>query len=365
MKTIPPENEFTEPTDQALLKSLDDEPLVVHQKSKSNKALIIFVHGLGGSRYGEDSTWGNFPKFIYDELPQFDIGLYEFRSLMRRAKFWKSVRLSDEAEVFADIIRDIGSYQTIILVGHSMGGLLCMAAIVHLVDTRQCDVLRRVGGLILMATPQTGSQRVPTLLSYLSKDFRALKPHGEFVRHLQDTLLNSKVILDETRAQAGDILIPTWAVLGDSDYWVDKLSAGLNLPATRKKTVRGTHTEIVKPQSKEFDAYQYVRDRIQEAYVRLHTTVETPFSRQNESLSAFANDSEDNDHQLNERAPVLTSASLTTSPTILQSSTFRAANNINININVIISGRELDGEASASELVKQIKKAIQGAADGE
>ena len=77
---IIPQNKFTQPSDRALLKKLDDEPLVVHEKSESNKGLIIFVHGLCGSRYGENPTWGNFPEFLYDDLPDFNVGLYEYRT---------------------------------------------------------------------------------------------------------------------------------------------------------------------------------------------------------------------------------------------------------------------------------------------
>jgi pimeloyl-ACP methyl ester carboxylesterase len=229
---------------------------------------------LGGSRYGENSTWGNFPEFLYDDLPDFNVGLYEYRTLFRRFKFWESVSLSDEANVFAGIIREIRDYQTIILIGHSMGGLLCMAAIADLINTRQIEVLSRIGGLILMATPQTGSQRVLTFLSWFSKDFFALKPHGDFVTGLHGPLVNNRVVLDDKRAQPGDIVIPTWAVLGASDHWVDKLSAGLHLPDSRKRMVRGSHKAIVKPQSKQSDAYQYVRDRIQEAYLQRQSAAE-------------------------------------------------------------------------------------------
>jgi hypothetical protein len=147
-----------------------------------------------------------------------------------------------------------------------MGGLLCTAAIAELIDTRQEQVLSRVGGLVLMATPQTGSQRVLTFLSWFFEDFHALKPHGEFVRAVCDTLTNNRVVLDDTRAQSGDIVIPTWAVLGTSDHWVDKLSGGLNLPDSRKKIVRGSHTEIVKPRSKQSDAYQFIHDRLKEVW---------------------------------------------------------------------------------------------------
>ncbi len=259
---------YAEPTDPAVVKRLPEEALTIHQRSGDNTSLVIFVHGLGGSRYGQDSTWGMFPQFLFEDTPELDIGLYEYRTLLGRVKFWKSVSLADEAGAFADIIRDLDKYQTIFLIGHSMGGLLCMAANSYLIGSQQKDVLSRIGGLILMATPQTGSQRVPSFLSRFSKDFHALKPHGSFVTDLHSTFVNNRVVLDETRAQSGDILIPTWAVLGTSDRWVDKLSAGLNIPASRRKSVRGTHKEIVKPATKTSDAYAYVRDRIKQVLLR-------------------------------------------------------------------------------------------------
>lgn len=131
----------------------------------------------------------------------------------------------------------------ILLVGHSMGGLLCMGAICYLLNTRQTEALTRLGGLILMATPQTGSQRVPLLLSWFSKDFHALRPHGDFVTRMHETFVHT-LELDESGVIPDKVVIPTWAVLGDSDFWVDRLSAGLLLPAHRKKTVHGSHTVL-------------------------------------------------------------------------------------------------------------------------
>ncbi|MDQ6868170.1 MAG: hypothetical protein M3178_07105 [Pseudomonadota bacterium] len=248
------QEEFEEPSDQA---SLDDEPLVVHQKPTAN-TLVILVHGLGGCRYGKDSTWGYFPKFLYEDFPQLDVGLYEYPTQFSRAKFRGSVPLPDEAKVFAGIIRDdLNNYNNLILMGHSMGGLLCMAAIAELLKTYQRKALAPIGGLLLMATPQTGSQRVPGFLSWFSRDFYALKPHGDFVTGIHETFINS-IVLDEGGRKPDHITIPTWAVQGDSDFWVDKLSAGLGLPDPQKKTVRGSHTAIVKPRSKESEAYQFV-----------------------------------------------------------------------------------------------------------
>ena len=48
-------------------------------------------------------------------------------------------------------------------------------------------------------------------------------------------------------------VIPTYAVMGASDFWVDQLSAGIGLPTRQKKVALGAHTEVVKPGSKDSD----------------------------------------------------------------------------------------------------------------
>jgi len=119
---------FAEPDDPD---ALGGEPLVIHLRSEPtrNRALIVFVRGLGGSRYGRGATWGFLPKFVFEDYPDIDVGLYEYVTLLRRLKSWESIHLSEESRILADLIRDAAPYQLVILVGHSMGGLLCEAAI--------------------------------------------------------------------------------------------------------------------------------------------------------------------------------------------------------------------------------------------
>ena len=256
------QRQFEEPKD---LSSCDKKALIIHpnQGETDDKALIIFVHGLGGHRYGDKSTWGQFPEFLFDDFPQLDIGLFEYRTLFKR--FWGSVTMEDEAKVLADEIRDkarLKNYQTIILMGHSMGGLLCLASICYLIDTDQKAALARIGGMILMATPQLGSQRVPMFLSWLSEDFRALKLHGGYVDRINQTLVN-RVIFDRSHPNPGNkVVIPTWGVVSGSDFWVDKVSATRYIDAAHTKTVHGAHTDIVKPENKNDDVYIYVKDII-------------------------------------------------------------------------------------------------------
>jgi hypothetical protein len=104
-------------------------------------------------------------------------------------------------------------------------------------------------------------------LSWISKDFYALKPHGDFVTRIHETFINS-LALDENIVQQGKTVIPTWAVLSASDFWVDKLSASIQLPANRLRVVRGSHTAIVKPRNQQADAYHFIRECVRACLAR-------------------------------------------------------------------------------------------------
>jgi len=264
--------QFTDPENAA---SLSEEPLVVHQRlpSTANNTLVIFVHGLGGSRYGAKSTWGSFPRFIFEDIPTLDVGMYQYRTFTGRFRFTKSVSLENESRVFADLVRDqLAAYDTIVLIGHSMGGLLCKAAIHQLVLRGDRNTLARVGGLILMATPQLGSLRMPGFLSFFSNDARALKPHGELVTQINRTF-EDHIALDENIHTLRKTTIPTWAVEGVHDRWVDSLSAGIGLASSRRKVVRGSHTAVVKPADKNADAYVWVKRCLETALHRFEYDV--------------------------------------------------------------------------------------------
>jgi len=258
---------FTEPTNWT---ELGEEPLVTHQRTSptKNDKLVIFVHGLGGSRYGNSTTWGRFPQFLFEDMPDVDVGMYQYRTLFGRLRITRSVALEKEAQVFADLVRDpLRGYKSVVLIGHSMGGLLCKALIQRLLEAGSRNAVSRIGGLILMATPQLGVLRIPAFLSFLSYDARALRAHGELVTRINRTF-EDRVALDEGVFTLRKVTIPTWAVEGVYDLWVDPLSSGIGLASSRRKVVRGSHTSIVKPADKQADAYSWVREKVNIAMQR-------------------------------------------------------------------------------------------------
>ena len=94
-----------------------------------------------------------------------------------------------------------------------------------------------------------------------SPDAQALKAHGDFVTEINETFENC-LYLDEKINAFDKATIPTWAVQGASDFWVDQLSSGIGLPSSRKKIVRGGHRKIIKPINTEDDVYAWVIKRI-------------------------------------------------------------------------------------------------------
>jgi pimeloyl-ACP methyl ester carboxylesterase len=249
--------QYSEPPKTA---GLEEEALVIHRRGDSSHTthLAIFVHGLGGVRYGRKATWGDFPKMLFDEFPALDIGMYAYRTLFRRLKFWKSVSIEKEAAVLGDLLLDLCEYENFILIGHSLGGVLCKSTLVYLVNRNEQEALEKVSSLFLMATPQLGSIRLPRLVSNLSHDFQALKVHAshleEVARVFQDRFhCSHRYPLDDK------VHIPCWALIASEDFWVDGLSAGISLESSQKRNVRGTHKSLVKPRDKQADSYLHAR----------------------------------------------------------------------------------------------------------
>jgi pimeloyl-ACP methyl ester carboxylesterase len=244
------------------------DSLIVHAHGVAqNRKLVVFVHGLGGRRY---MTWGNLPEFLFDDSSDFDIGLYDYASGARRLLRRDSIALNTHARELADDLRD-GSYDAIILIGHSMGGLLCKAVVMQLIDSQARMngglAVDRLAGLFLMATPQAGSLRVPTVLAYASKDARVLRAHSEFVSEV-NRRFNDRVCSDgRNDLQSADrFVIPTYAVLATGDSWVDELSAGLSLPSEQIKHIRGSHRSLVKPESRDGGIYRWLLHKIDECF---------------------------------------------------------------------------------------------------
>jgi pimeloyl-ACP methyl ester carboxylesterase len=226
-----------------------DTGLNVHQsKAQRSSVLVVFVHGLGGHGY---RTWGALPEIIFnDKSNHRDVAVFDYASGLRRQLGRRDPVARDIAEELTGELREVISiYEHIFLVGHSMGGTVAELAVKLWFDRQprySLTAITPIAALLTIATPRAGSLRMPRILGFHS-DARFLRPHSAISRELDvfsSTHLETRLTDQPMR---GRILLPRFALVANSDKWVDYFSVTFSLPAGQVRLVRGSHSSIVKP----------------------------------------------------------------------------------------------------------------------
>ncbi|WP_299155042.1 hypothetical protein [uncultured Tateyamaria sp.] len=218
-------------------------PLSVHAPSDTqNEKIIVFVHGLNGERY---ATWGKLPEPLFAKFQDWDFGFYEYANGFKRLNPFKSLSLEQEAQVLVDTLRD-SEYREIILMGHSLGGVLIRIAITKMIEMNLVDLLSRIKVVFLFAVPQLGAHSLPMLVSFLNSDAAALSRNSLMIRRTTRVFLDH-LNTDEVKADSSDSTwIPVYCIQAAEDFWVEELSATLNIKSHMRKVVRDSHTGVVK-----------------------------------------------------------------------------------------------------------------------
>jgi hypothetical protein len=103
---------------------------------------------------------------LYEDFPAADLGLYSYRTRFGRLKFWESIPVEQEAEIFAHNLRDLPGYKNIILIAYSMGGLVALKAITYLVEMHTpsaCYELSYEAAAMVSSRHGTGPEKSLTL----------------------------------------------------------------------------------------------------------------------------------------------------------------------------------------------------------
>ncbi len=228
---------------------------------------MILVHGFRGHAV---KTWGSFPQLINSdpELSRWSVSAFGFPSStlsLLRLPFTRLPRFRDRARELADHLRRFRAdqYKSIVLVGHSLGGLVCIATLRQLERLGRDDphaqaVLARVRGLATYGTPLLGSDRVPTLAAICSPDLRFLLARQRERQRLV-TWLAKRLGREGLR-----ITLPalgTWTrvrpvfLYSAIDRWVDVASASLIPDSRFVSQFSEHHTKLCKPSTREDPRY--------------------------------------------------------------------------------------------------------------
>lgn len=206
-------------------------------------ARVIFVHGLGGN----ESTWSDFPRLIKED-PKLDLSIdfMNYPTPFLGIKFLYF--LQHEYQAIEDLAKSLKTLidekycdaNEIVLVGHSMGGLVIRKYLLEeVVAGRQLKVSKA----ILYSVPNRGAS-LATLVGRISPfknpHLYQLSKQSEFIKLLNESWCRSKI----------EALVDITIVVAGNDKIVTVDSAEGVFQHLEPKQIPGVgHIDVVKPRS--------------------------------------------------------------------------------------------------------------------
>ncbi|WP_405615717.1 alpha/beta fold hydrolase [Streptomyces sp. NBC_01511] len=222
----------------------------------------VFVHGFASKA----KTWRSFDERISedDELRSVDVLHLEYSTHLPRSFFWRPDRRLPTLSTIADVLQtfletEAANYRRLVLVCHSMGGLVVQRYLQRMLNQGRGAELERIRRVVLFATPNAGS------------DF-ARKMRGDLLgsRHPQERDLRTlnEEIRDTHAAVIRDVInarsvgertcpIPFSVYAGAEDNIVPRASAQGSFPEVG--ALPGDHFSIIKPASRDHWSYTTLR----------------------------------------------------------------------------------------------------------
>ncbi|MDI3467329.1 MAG: hypothetical protein OJF50_006150 [Nitrospira sp.] len=222
-----------------------------------NVKLIVFVHGFKSSN---KTAWGKFPSLLLgdDELKDFDIVLSGYRTEL----CIQTDSIREEGNLLASFLHDTirgnhQKYQRLVLVGHSMGGLVIMRALLTLNRDHPVVLDEHDFRVATFGTPYLGVENTGLLPPFCrNKQTEGL---ALFNADLHETIRDWTQGFNQGReGRRITPSVPLYTFYGKDDKFVSPPSAcGYN--AKNCEVVDGDHTAIVKPETRKHLAYSKVQ----------------------------------------------------------------------------------------------------------
>jgi triacylglycerol esterase/lipase EstA (alpha/beta hydrolase family) len=153
----------------------------------SEKTLVLFIHGLGGS---SEETWGKFPFFLRqdDEFTRkYQIRFFSYPTMLVRTIFSRKAPSIQElaAGLRTQIENRYAEFPSVVLVCHSLGGLIARK---YLLDEFKAKRQTRVKGIVLFAVPNNGADLagVANVISWRHRQVRQLCRGSDLIELLNE-----------------------------------------------------------------------------------------------------------------------------------------------------------------------------------
>ena len=234
--------------------------------------VIVFIHGVMGSA---DLTWRNTETGAYwPELIRADPDFQDYSIYLlgyRSPAFSHASTINEIATRELQRLSDEGIFarQKVVIVAHSMGGLVAKRMLIGLnrSNPEELDKLDRVKGVIFLSTPAQGSELAEyrSLIS-LNPQFADMEPAdlNSFLQAVEDdwqTLLRDRdrLGIPGPKSFCAYENLPTRGIM-----IVDRVYAATRCDAN-PQSMELNHLDIASPASAAHDPYPWVKARIKES----------------------------------------------------------------------------------------------------
>ena len=150
-----------------------NDPVKWDIQERDRKLLLVMLHGFNSSN---EQAWGEFPRLIKEgkdaAFSKVNVARYQYGSMACR----NEVDIADRGDGLKSFLSDeLKNYDGMILMGHSLGGLVAMHALIGLAKAHITQVGRIPVTVITFATPHLGVEGAEHLsqLGFLCSDRQA------------------------------------------------------------------------------------------------------------------------------------------------------------------------------------------------
>ncbi|MEO7860838.1 MAG: alpha/beta fold hydrolase [Nitrospirales bacterium] len=214
--------------------------------------LLVFVHGFNSSK---EQAWGSFIPLIKDDkdFSEYDILSYGYpQEICGQTNDIRDVG----AHLKSDLTEELPKYDTTIFVGHSMGGLVILNALLELGDSNATLISNKLFLVMTLGTPYYGAERA-SIFGTICRN-----PQGEAMQVLTNE--GARLVRDWQQRST----IPVYPFHGLKDELV-KMASACGIAPPICESLDGDHALIAKPLDREHLAYKKLQSMKDKAGVKV------------------------------------------------------------------------------------------------
>lgn len=221
---------------------------------------VLFIHGLSSST----ETWAAFERLIGQDRDLRSLDLIQFGYRTGVSTFRPDTRIPDLDTIAARLRTRFenleGTYRAVVIVTHSMGGLVVQNFLASMLTAGQGERLSRIRRIVMFACPNAGSELFRTirgLVPMRHPQEQQLRPLNAQITKIQQVILNQVVHASAVTDRTCPIPLRLYA--GETDNVVTPQSALNVFPFEQTGVVSGNHNTIIQPDSTVHESYQALK----------------------------------------------------------------------------------------------------------